>query len=630
MAIIILDENDKKELEQKIEDAANSAGTDGGHYTPSVEDNGDGTMTISFTASKEGMAAVNPVTVSLPVPADGENGEDGTDGGYYTPSVETVTENSFKISFTASKADMPYVADVTITLPAAKDGEDGEDGVDGVTPHIGENGNWWVGDTDTGKNAAKVKWDTVTVFDESIADTDTLYILPDGSIKMYSYVEEGGGEPLFTNLADPTADSWKSSSRLRTGSGVAVVDAAVYEKDLSVVTNIITAKLDDYIYITGLDTSTRTDATATQLSVIMYNAEGAAVNVQPFVLKMPACGSGNVMSGCQCWDAVETDENGVYKWKFAYNNAGTAVYKNMVSFQVGGLTTDGPDGVIVTVNDPIEYTEPYKGYKWITADFKIPACECSEDVTKLKTHVNNLQKQVNNLLEAVSLPDKKPVWYAFGDSITEGSVSYITADGTPGSKVTPSLEQGWVYTTARVCGFDLTNHGVGGSGYSYCINDQTPDAKTIISGVDFSECDLVTLAWGINDWKSDRASIGSLDDDKDTGTTPCAALKWCIEHIQTENPLCKIVVITPLNIVRGNEAGFWAINANLPNTGTLGDFSNKITEICEYYGVTCVDMTHNSIITRLNLKSLLLDNIHPTADAHKAIGHEIAGRLGFR
>lgn len=122
MAITILDENDKKELEEKIDEVAKSAGTDGGHYTPSVKDNGDGTMTISFTASKDGMAAVNPVTITLPVPEDGE------DGGYYTPSVQTVTENSFKISFTASKSGMPAVGDVTITLPAGKDGEDGKDG----------------------------------------------------------------------------------------------------------------------------------------------------------------------------------------------------------------------------------------------------------------------------------------------------------------------------------------------------------------------------------------------------------------------------------------------------------------------------------------------------------------------
>ena len=33
-------------------------------------------------------------------------------------------------------------------------GKDGTDGEDGQTPYIGENGNWWIGDTDTGVKAA--------------------------------------------------------------------------------------------------------------------------------------------------------------------------------------------------------------------------------------------------------------------------------------------------------------------------------------------------------------------------------------------------------------------------------------------------------------------------------------------
>lgn len=33
------------------------------------------------------------------------------------------------------------------------DGTDGKDGADGLTPHIGENGNWWIGDKDTGIQA---------------------------------------------------------------------------------------------------------------------------------------------------------------------------------------------------------------------------------------------------------------------------------------------------------------------------------------------------------------------------------------------------------------------------------------------------------------------------------------------
>ena len=40
-----------------------------------------------------------------------------------------------------------------------KDGVDGEDGQDGLTPYVGENGNWWIGDIDTGIQATGDKGD---------------------------------------------------------------------------------------------------------------------------------------------------------------------------------------------------------------------------------------------------------------------------------------------------------------------------------------------------------------------------------------------------------------------------------------------------------------------------------------
>lgn len=64
----------------------------------------------------------------------------GEDGGYYQPSVDT----SGNLTWTASKDDMPAVAGSNIMGPK------GDTGNDGVTPHIGSNNNWFIGDTDTG------------------------------------------------------------------------------------------------------------------------------------------------------------------------------------------------------------------------------------------------------------------------------------------------------------------------------------------------------------------------------------------------------------------------------------------------------------------------------------------------
>ena len=83
--------------------------------------------------------------------ADGKDGMDGVpgkNGGYYIPSVSQTAGNTMKVSFDASKEGMTAVDDQTITLPA---GKDGKDGTNGITPHIGANGNWYIGGTDTGK-----------------------------------------------------------------------------------------------------------------------------------------------------------------------------------------------------------------------------------------------------------------------------------------------------------------------------------------------------------------------------------------------------------------------------------------------------------------------------------------------
>lgn len=55
-----------------------------------------------------------------------------------TVSGQTITFN-FKNGTSAS-----------ITFPTPSNGKDG---ADGITPHIGENGNWYIGDIDTGVNA---------------------------------------------------------------------------------------------------------------------------------------------------------------------------------------------------------------------------------------------------------------------------------------------------------------------------------------------------------------------------------------------------------------------------------------------------------------------------------------------
>lgn len=72
--------------------------------------------------------------------AKGDKGDDGT-----TPQLKIGEDNLWNVSYDNGET--------WVSLGVKGTGDAGKDGEDGVTPHIGENGNWWLGDTDTGVSA---------------------------------------------------------------------------------------------------------------------------------------------------------------------------------------------------------------------------------------------------------------------------------------------------------------------------------------------------------------------------------------------------------------------------------------------------------------------------------------------
>ena len=120
----------------------------------------------------EALEAERPVDPDNPG-TPGAPGKPGEDGGYYTPAVTQPAEDKIQFAFTPSKADMPAVNPVQVTLPSGgnvdlsgylqrteldeavndalaqakasgefngadgKDGQNGKDGKDGYTPQKG-------------------------------------------------------------------------------------------------------------------------------------------------------------------------------------------------------------------------------------------------------------------------------------------------------------------------------------------------------------------------------------------------------------------------------------------------------------------------------------------------------------
>jgi lysophospholipase L1-like esterase len=217
-------------------------------------------------------------------------------------------------------------------------------------------------------------------------------------------------------------------------------------------------------------------------------------------------------------------------------------------------------------------------------------------------------------------------WCAMGDSITQG---FVSTGATAPSSPTPA--KGWAHKVADMKNWIITNKGVCGSGWIQGGTNPPKPAYTVAEDTDFTQFDLVTLAYGINDWNT-GVPLGSVET-YDQNTTPdnvSSAICKTLDTIIASNPLCKIFVITPMNCWwRGDENTNWAIGAENAIGVTLEQFTQAIKTVCEYYGVEVIDMTHSSIVNRKNIKSCMLDQVHPTEAAYTAIAHELAAKIRF-
>lgn len=81
----------------------------------------------------------------------GGKGDTGVPGKAATIQVGEVTTGAAGTPASVSNVGTDEAAIFDFTIPRGDKGADGADGADGITPHIGDNGNWYIGLTDTGK-----------------------------------------------------------------------------------------------------------------------------------------------------------------------------------------------------------------------------------------------------------------------------------------------------------------------------------------------------------------------------------------------------------------------------------------------------------------------------------------------
>ena len=464
-------------------------------------------------------------------------------------------------------------------------------------------------------------------------DISKVYLLPNGNIAGYKKVSQAGGKPLFNNLAKPSSSDWKNASRINaTGAVTSSTESNAF------VSNAFDCKNGDILRIKGVTESSKTASTSAYMTLQPLKSDDTNVLGSSCIYILePNATVGNrsywVESICNITD------DGVIEYTMLQTvntNYNTVTYPsgadNLAKARIGGIAIDGMENIIITINEEIKYSQGAEGYQWVDTGMAFVPADYEDRIISLERKTENLEDDVFELQNKKStVVDSPIVWCALGDSITQGYVSYLE-NGTPTSKV--DAPNCWATKVSELKGWELTNKAIGGTGYINKANSDTvgtTQAWYIARNTDFSPYNLVTLFYGVNDWKGNE-QLGTINDAITTPATIYAGMKATIEAIMESNPLCKIVVITPLNCAGydfnyGTESTNWGLSKSFSNNGTLETIFDAIVDVCEYYGIDYVDMTHKSVVNRKNLLDCLTDGVHPNAETHTLMAYELAKKI---
>ena len=292
----------------------------------------------------------------------------------------------------------------------------------------------------------------------------------------------------------------------------------------------------------------------------------------------------------------------------------------------------GATGVFNTVGTPIGGDMFYIKVPTGAAYFKI----CGNKQNSIYQFVLYKGSQFDNYIESQI---EKPVTmglklYTLGDSITRGMYAESGASSSSGP-----TSKGYPYWIGAINGYTVVNLGNSGSGWANVGSPESQDdpstaynAKGVVDNNTFADADIITLAFGVNDWKgaAQNVVLGDMTSTSGDGTV-IGNMKYCIETLVTKKPTAQIIVLLPLNTNRQwsgmremTLAENWAFGYAYRNDQTLQDYRTAIRQCAEYYNVKVVDLEEVCPINRLNIRNVCGDGLHPTTAFYKQMGIALA------
>lgn len=209
-------------------------------------------------------------------------------------------------------------------------------------------------------------------------------------------------------------------------------------------------------------------------------------------------------------------------------------------------------------------------------------------------------------------------YYALGDSIVDyqgTTAAPETYSGTDlqGTVHTDETVVGYIQAIENRYGMVCTNYGVSGgtivSGYAELVS------------LDYSDVALVTIAYGVNDA---RTGIPLGDVNSTDIATFAGALNMLLRKIYTDNPECRVLVLTPIQRLYVSEFGISTPNAN---GNYLIDFVDMCKLVSAKRSTKCLDMYRDSGINQTNLYYYTREGVHPLNTGYLRMTNPIISAL---
>lgn len=296
-------------------------------------------------------------------------------------------------------------------------------------------------------------------------------------------------------------------------------------------------------------------------------------------------GKAKASTGFACTDFIDcSDIVRIEAYYYTSNTIG-AFYDENLNY-ISGMKLSDKEATDVCLAEA--FTVP-ENAKYVRFTFE------SESHSKANTQIVYFKKKSKE--EVKPLAGKKYV--SVGDSITWYDRNSFTANTT-------STYSGFecIGYQSYIClklGCEHENCGYSGKTSAY-MREQ-------VLAKDFTDVDIVSIMTGMNDWGT------SMDVE-----TYKQNLRDMIDHILTNNPVCKVVMLSPTY--------GWYTSSSLGHSPRT--YTEAMKEVALEYGLPFFDNMANNGINKHNYASFMCDDtskvnylIHPNLEAYNIIGNQI-------